>query len=124
MKRFTDLTPAQQKQALQHCLEDLLQRVAQGSVRFDNTHNNEKPFDGRRFISCRMSYRLYRLFNGAALQARIDRIIEEAPDRFAPDILFQDEYVKERLTAMSEADAWDAYYPECYDMVIRLTEVK
>ena len=90
MRKFDQLTPAQQEKAAAHELTLLLTEIVQGAIRF-----NDK-------------------LNGDDLQARIDKALAQADKMKTP--WFAHEYVmeacKEDLEGLARSKAEDALYPE------------
>lgn len=90
MKTYDQLTEAQQQAAVNKCLDDLLELVICGALRFN----------GR--------------LNGDDLQARINAAGEKANDMQTP--WFAGEYIldvcREELEAMARTDAMEALYAE------------
>lgn len=98
MKKFSELTDAQQKKAIDKALNNILQAVLEGALRF----NDE--------------------LNGDDLQARIDRAIAKAENMrtpwFAHEYLLADVVVKNMLTGMAMVDAEEALYSEEEEHVV------
>jgi len=98
MRRYTDLTDAEKAQAVDKRLTDLLQVVAEGGIRFNDT------------------------LNGNDLQARIDTASKQAEKMQTP--WFAGEYIMDAvgddLRSMAIPDAEDAYYPDKGERTIQL----
>lgn len=96
MKSFGQLTEKQQGKALEVALNELLDAVCAGAIRFDDGLNSDD------------------------LQARIDAAIAKAEEMQTP--WFAGEYVmdtcREDLESMARADAEDALYPESKERTI------
>lgn len=100
MRTYEDLSGTEQAEARSLALNDLLQAVCEGAIRFDD----EK--------------------NGDDLQARIDaaaaRMEELHTPWFMAEALMEDDQVKDHLKGMAGCDAEDAFYADRYERVVRL----
>ena len=98
MKTYQELTEEQKSEAREIALNELLEAIMEGVIRFNDT------------------------LNGDDLQARIDAAGEKAEAMKTP--WFMHEYVmdtcREDLEAMAAADAEDSLYPENGERVIYL----
>jgi len=96
MKRFDELTQAQQRAAEDRFLCRWLKAVCEGTIRFNDELNHD------------------------TLQARIDKAIERANQMQTP--WFAHEYVldtcREDLEGLARADAQDALYPSADETVM------
>lgn len=88
MKRFEELTDAQQNAAVTKCINDLLEAIMEGALRFNDAENHDD------------------------LQARIDAAGEKANGMQTP--WFWGEYIMdtchEYIEGMARCDAQDALY--------------
>lgn len=98
MRTYDQLSAEQQQAARNQALDELLEAVISGAIRFNDEANHDD------------------------LQARIDRALERADEMrtpwFASSYLLDDERVREDLEGMARVDAEDAYYPEPHERVI------
>ena len=98
MRTFQDLSEEEQGKAREKALEELLQLVAEGVIRFDDT------------------------LNGDDLQSRIDAAWAKANDMQTP--WFIGSYIMDTcgddLRSMARADAEDALYPDPGEHIIRI----
>lgn len=96
VKTFDQLSPEQQDKARDEALDDLLEAIVEGAIRF----NDE--------------------LNGDTLQASIDAAMEQAEELrtpwFAGEIIM--DAVGDVLRGMAECDAEDALYPEGHERII------
>jgi hypothetical protein len=97
---YSGLSDAEQEQARERALTDLLMAVVEGAIRFNDPAN------------------------GDDLQARIDRALAESERLhtpwFAGEIVMEDSVVAEAMTGMAQYDAEDAWYPTPGTRVIQL----
>lgn len=97
MKTFDQLTPAQQAKAEIKCLENLLEAICEGAIRFNDKLNRDD------------------------LQARIDAAADKAEKMHTP--WFVGEYILDTcradLEGMARCDAEDALYSAPGENVIR-----
>lgn len=103
MKKFCELTAAQQEQAVAYCAGKVLDAIVTGGLRFNDALNHDD------------------------LQARIDAAGEKADKMRTP--WFSHEYImdtcKEEINGMARCEAEDALYQEQDDpQVIRLAVVE
>lgn len=96
MKTFSELTPEQQKAAVEKCTNNLLKEITEGTVRFDDKRNKNK------------------------LQKKIDAAWKKAEAMQTP--WFAHEYIMDAIgddiRGMATATAQDALYSEPDEHVI------
>jgi hypothetical protein len=97
VKRYDELTEAQQATVVALCLEKLALAIQSGEIRFDDDKN------------------------GDDLQRRLDWAIRKANgDHSILDVLGRD--AREELYGMAQCDAEDAYYLEPGETAIRIPD--
>lgn len=96
MKTYSELTPEQQKKAVEHFIKLDLESIIDGWLKFNDD------------------------LNGDNLQARIDAAIEKAERMRTP--WFAAEYIMdscgEEITLMAQCSAEDCLYPEQYERIV------
>jgi hypothetical protein len=90
MKTYEQLTPNQQKKAVEREVNNLLNLICNGGLRFDDKLNHDR------------------------LQARIDAASKKAEDMQTPwfwaEYIREDAYIMERLESMAQCSAENALY--------------
>lgn len=99
MKTYTQLSDQEQNHAEKIALGNLINNVLEGAIRFNDKLNKNN------------------------LQANIDAACEKADKMQTP--WFANEYIldtcREELESIAQCEAEDAFYPEAFENIIKLT---